>query len=132
MKKIDYKYPLALQLFYALLCFIWNAVALYQIEVGVQPIGPTASVAVMIGAVFFVVLLASAQKFGKDLVYVFVSFLVCILGALSVHSGLTKSPDLWPSEFWRYAGVSINAVGVLSFVAVLVVFFNRGASRVRN
>lgn len=28
----------------------------------------------------------------------------------------TASPALWPSEFWRYAGVAVNAIGMIGAV----------------
>jgi hypothetical protein len=43
--------------------------------------------------------------------------------------GLTKPPELWPSEFWRVAGIAVNMVGVVGFIMVVRVFLkNRNVS----
>jgi hypothetical protein len=55
--------------------------------------------------------------------YLILSFIVFSLAALTVYGGLTKSPELWPSEFWLVAGIAVNMVGVFGFMMVIRVFF---------
>jgi flagellar motor component MotA len=37
-----------------------------------------------------------------------------IIGAtMAINQAFTADQSLWPSEFWRYAGAALNALGVL-------------------
>ena len=46
-------------------------------------------------------------------VYAILSAIAGLLALVTVVNAFTADPSLWPSEFWRYAGIAVNAVGVL-------------------
>jgi hypothetical protein len=47
----------------------------------------------------------------------------CGLLAFSAVAGaFLKDPALWPSEFWRYAGIAINAFGVVAAAAGTIAY----------
>lgn len=123
-----YSHALKIQALYALLCIVWNGVVIGQVQIGVQPIGPTGSTAVIAGAVILVVLLAYCLHAGWEAVYIVLSALIFSLAFSAVWSSVTASSEAWPSEFWQMAGLSINVIGVTSFI-VVVVLFVRGRNK---
>jgi hypothetical protein len=113
---------LALQLIYCSLCIAWNATGLWQISQGVQSIGPTASWSAILilgtlSAVFFL-----SYRFDKAGINLAASLMVFVLASLAVWGGFSKPPESWPSEFWRYAGIAVHVLGILTFVFVLKAF----------
>ena len=119
------KYGISLktQVLYALLCVVWNLVVIIQNQIGVQPIGPTGSVTVILSALLIVVLLIVALRKAWEWCYLLVSGVICALAMSAVHAGITNDPALWPSQFWQIAGVMVNVIGVLSFAVVLANYF---------
>jgi len=110
---------LSVQLIHIALCIVWNLVGVYQLSQGIQSIGPTASlIGVVILFVFAGALVLAAAKSWRWL-YLSVSLLL-VWGAVSaIYGGFTKDIALWPTEFWRYAGMLVNAVGVVGFCMVI-------------
>ena len=118
-----YETPLKIQILYALLCIVWNAVVIWQNQAGMQAIGPTGSMAVIGGAALIVALLIFGLHRAWEWFYLLVSVAVCYLSMSAVHAGITNDPALWPSQFWQIAGTLVNVIGVLSFIAVLTTYF---------
>lgn len=110
---------LSVQLIHVALCIVWNLVGVYQLSQGIQSIGPTASlIGVVILFVFGSALFLAASKNWRWL-YLSVSLLL-VWGAVSaIYGGFTKDVALWPTPFWRYAGILVNAVGVVGFCMVI-------------
>ncbi|MDG0968483.1 MAG: hypothetical protein P8O06_01465 [Porticoccaceae bacterium] len=104
-----------IQLLHVSLCIIWNTVGLWQLSNDLQPIGPTASM-VTIGllTVFSATLLLSERN-NQWAVYLLTSGLLGIGAVMAIFGALTKDPLLWPNEFWRYAGIVVNSIGVVGF-----------------
>lgn len=123
MLKLQYSSAFKAQLFYVLLCVIWNGVAMWQIQIGEQPIGPTASWFVILFLILFVTLLAFLLHRNLEIIYLCLSFILFSLAAMAISGGFTKDHELWPSEFWRITGIVINVIGVIAFILVVQVFF---------
>lgn len=111
-----------LQALYASLCIAWNATVIWQVQSGVQPIGPTGSVAVIVGAVIFILLLSFALRKGWEGLYIILASLVSLLASTALYSSLTNSAEMWPSQFWQTAGLIVNGIGAISFVLVLAIY----------
>lgn len=120
-----YRLALAAQLLHVALCVVWNGVGLWQQAHGTQTIGPTAS----FGAIVLVLLLGTGLvaflRKGAETAYIFLSLGGLLMSALAIYGGFTKDSSNWPSEFWRWAGIAVNAVGVLGFVLALGTFLSR-------
>lgn len=103
---------ISLQLAHAGLSVIWNLAGLALIAQGSRAPGPTAS----LGVAAFLLIMAAGLVAGarrSPPLYVLAS-LVVGLGALwAVIQAFQLDPSLWPSSFWRYAGVVLNGGGVL-------------------
>ncbi len=113
------KLTLSVQTSHIALSVIWNITGLLQIQNGYQSIGPTASISTIIILGFLLLLLIISANKSWRVVYI-VTSLVLALGALSaIYGGFTKDVSLWPSAFWRYAGIAVNMVGVLGFLMAL-------------
>lgn len=120
-----YRPALAAQLLHVVLCVFWNGLGLWQKSQGVPTIGPTAS----FGAIVFVLLLGAGfillLRKGAELPYLLLSVLGLLLSALAIYGGFTKDLSSWPSEFWRWAGIIVNSVGVIGFLLALITFIRR-------
>lgn len=120
-----YRLALAAQLLHVALCVVWNGVGLWQQAHGTPTIGPTAS----FGAIVLVLLLGTGLVAflckGAETAYIFLSLGGLLMSALAIYGGFTKDSSNWPSEFWRWAGIAVNAVGVLGFVLALGTFLSR-------
>ncbi len=102
--------PLRLQGIYLALVVFWNAAGAILIAWGLRAPGPTASLLVILFALFF----AAGLIFGSRRLpglYLGISMLMVIAGAQALVSAWTRDPALWPSDFWRYAGMALNALG---------------------
>ncbi|MFK7733737.1 MAG: hypothetical protein AB8B48_19110 [Pseudomonadales bacterium] len=119
MLRTKYSAAMKVQALYALMCIVWNAVVIFQMHAGFQPIGPTGSTVVITGAVILVALLAYSLHSGWELAYVLLAAVVSLLALSAVFSSMTNSSDAWPSEFWQVAGLLINVIGALSFLVVI-------------
>ena len=95
---------------------------LWQVQSGFEPIGPTGSTAVIVGAVVLVILLAYSLHAGWEVAYILVSAVVSMLALSAVHSSMTSSSTAWPSQFWQAAGLTINVIGVTTFIIVVALY----------
>ena len=101
-----------LQLIYMLLAVLWNLAGLALIAQGMRAPGPTASagVAAMLLALMPVVFI-SARRFLW--LYGGLTLLLGLAAASAVVQAFQLDPSLWPSAFWRYAGILLNGFGIL-------------------
>jgi hypothetical protein len=127
MLKLQYSSAFKAQAFHALLCIIWNGAAMWQVQSGEQPIGPSASGMVIISAVSLVALLALCLHRNWEAIYLILSLMAFGVAASAIYGGFTKNPELWPSQTWRIVGIVVNMVGVTGFILVLHAFV--GGSR---
>ncbi len=101
---------------HAVLSIVWNVVGLWLLSLGKQALGPTAAYA----AIVLFILLSSGYIFFAEKEYEKMYLLLACIGAAlacyAITGGLTKDHSLWPSEFWRYAGMAVNALGVIGFL----------------
>jgi len=105
---------------HALLVIVWNIAGLWLISQGKSALGPTAS---LVGVILFAVLIGLYiifyKKKYKKLFLIFV-LIGASLGSMAIYGALTKDHNLWPSEFWRYAGIAVNTLGVIGFVLAII------------
>ena len=106
---------------WAVLAALWNLGGVWQLGRGLRPPGPTAST--FAGLVLPVIaggLVLAVRQWPK--VFVLLAA-VCGLAALSAVVGaFVQDPALWPSEFWRWAGVLLNGLGVMAAATGVVAF----------
>lgn len=116
------KMTVCVQVFHLALCIVWNLTGVYQLGLGLQPIGPTASV---IGAGVMALLVSglilAALRRWKWL-YLSLSIVAAAGAFLAIYGGFTKDPSQWPSLFWQYAGILLNFVGMVGFLLALKSF----------
>lgn len=103
--------PLWLQWTHIVLAVAWNAAGVALLERGLRAPGPTASLAV---AAFLLVLGAAMLGGARRLpaLYLAASGLAGLGALWAIVQAFRLDPALWPSPFWRYAGVLLNAMGV--------------------
>jgi len=104
---------------HGLLVILWNIIGLLLLSQGKSALGPTASLA---GIFLFIVLIGLYIFFDKkeyNKLFLLVVFIGALLGSMAIYGALTKSHSLWPSEFWRYAGICVNTLGVIGFFLAL-------------
>lgn len=107
--------PLSIQLGHIILSCLWNLVGVYLLAHNLAALGPSASLTTAVLLLGLGVLLVLAS-FRSASFYVLVSS-VLALGALSaIVNAFTQTPDSWPSEYWRIAGVMLNSVGLVGAV----------------
>lgn len=103
------------QLAWALLAAAWNVAGVALIANGGRAPGPTAS---LLGAAILIAigvgLVASCKRF--TLAYAALSLVSVLMASAAVFNALTADPSLWPSEFWRYAGIALNGAGALASI----------------
>jgi len=120
--KITYKPALVFIVLHALLVIVWNLLGVWLLSQGKSALGPTAT---LTGALVFGVLVAIYFLFykkGYKKFFLISVFIGASFGAMAIYGALTKDPGLWPSEFWRYAGIAVNAIGVLGLLFALKAF----------
>lgn len=128
MKFSAYRPALIIQTAHLLLCALWNSVGLYLLSQGETAIGPTASWASIVVVLVLLALLWWSINKHWFRWYTLFSITAVFFAALAIYGGFTKSPNLWPSEFWRYAGITVNSVGVLGFVFAITAAGKDGLS----
>jgi hypothetical protein len=96
---------------WAALCVFWNTYGAIQLSMGGRALGPTATLS---GAGFIVVLGALLIVTNKlwPRIYPWIALLAAALAALTIWNAFKLDPSLWPSEFWRWAGIVLNGFGV--------------------
>jgi len=119
MKNQNYKTALGFMISHALLVIVWNIVGVWLLSQGKSALGPTAT---LMGALVFAVLIAIYYFFynkGYEKLFLAVVTIGALFGSMAIYGAFTKDPALWPSEFWRYAGIAVNALGILGFIFAL-------------
>lgn len=109
---------LSLQLLWAAGSIAWNLYGLLQTGRNQRPPGPTASwVAVAILLVIGAGLMVTRYR---RWIYVAISVVGGFLALSAVVTAFTSDPLLWPSDFSRYVGVTINGIGVLGAALAVI------------
>jgi hypothetical protein len=121
MHKDKLKPILAIQLLHIVGAIVWNVSGVLLVARGLRSPGPTASLALAV----LMLVLGTGMIIGlhRWIILYVVASAVALLGALSaVVNAFTADPALWPSDFWRYAGVVLNGIGaagaILGFIGV--------------
>ena len=110
-----YKSPLVFMVSHALLAAAWNGTGLWLVSQGQSPLGPTASGAAVALMAVLIVLYVFTFKKGYEKTFLLIASVGALLGILTIYGALTKDHSLWPSEFWRYAGIAVNALAAIGF-----------------
>ena len=103
---------------WALFCAAWNIIGTLQIWDGERPIGPATSFqaagfSIALGACFII-----AARWKPILLLVLALFAAALAG-VTVWNAFHMRASLWPSEFWRFVAVSVNAAGFAGALLVL-------------
>lgn len=106
---------LVLQQIHLWLSAVWNAVGVWLVHQGGQALGPTASLSTAALLIGFAALVCVAHYYHRWM-YILISAII-VLGALStIANAFTLPTSNWPSEFWRFAGITLNSLGVAAGV----------------
>jgi glucan phosphoethanolaminetransferase (alkaline phosphatase superfamily) len=104
---------------WAALCVFWNTYGAIQLSMGGRALGPTATLS---GAVFIVllgaILIVTSRLWPR--IYPWIALLAAALAALTIWNAFKLDPSLWPSEFWRWAGIVLNGFGVGGAVIAVI------------
>lgn len=120
-----YGLALAMQLLHLVLCAVWNGVGLWQKAQGLQSIGPTASsLGVILSIVIAGVLVFLLAK-SHESIYLALSFVPLVIAVLTIYGGFTQDLSNWPSEFWRWAGILVNTIGLIGFGIAIATYLRR-------
>ena len=120
-----YKVPLGFMVLHAFLAALWNIAGVWLISQDQSPLGPTASMTgVAVLAVLILAYIFTLKK-GYEKSFLVLASVGALVGLLTIYGALTKDPSLWPSEFWRYAGIAVNALAAIGFALTLKVFLQR-------
>ena len=103
---------------WALLCAAWNLCGTVQIAHGLQPLGPGTSLLAAAFSLALAIILILGARRGTILVVV-LAMLSAALAGLTVWNAFSLRPALWPSEFWRFIAVALNALGIGGSILVL-------------
>jgi len=88
-------------------------------------LGPTASLTgVAVLAILILAYIVTLKK-GYEKSFLLLAFVGALVGLLTIYSALTKEHTLWPSEFWRYAGIVVNSLAAIGFVFTIREFFSK-------
>lgn len=109
---------LIVQLLWAVGAIMWNVVGVQRIEQNLQPLGPTASLTAAIALGVFALLLALGLRFSAVL-YALLSLIGVPAAGVAIFGAFTHDVSMWPSEVWRYTGVALNSIGVLSSIVAV-------------
>jgi len=105
--------------FHALLVIAWNTISLWLLSQDKSALGPTASLTAIFLFAALIGLYIFFYKKEYNKLFLLVTFIGASLGSIAIYGALTKAPILWPSEFWRYAGIGVNSLGVIGFLFAL-------------
>lgn len=110
---------LRMLVFWAGLCAIWNAYGAMQISTGGRALGPTATFA---GAGFAVLLAVALIVASGRWPWFFRALAIAgaALAALTIWNSFILDRSLWPSEFWRWAGIVLNAFGIIGAITAVL------------
>lgn len=117
--------PLGLQISHLFLSCVWNLAGVMLIANGRAPLGPSASmVTVVILILLGLLLIYGLVNYGDGrykgsrqwLVYLAVSTILLLATISTIFAAFTKDPVLWPSSWWRYAGIVLNSIGLIGAI----------------
>lgn len=109
---------LFVQLGYAGLVIAWQLTGVVLIELGSRSPGPSASLQMVVVAIAIAGgLILGLRKFLP--LFVVLSLASGLAAGGTIMNAFTADPLLWPNDLSRYAGVAINAVGVVGGVLAL-------------
>jgi len=114
------------QLIYLTLAALWNLVGVARIAQGLRAPGPTASVAVAAYLLVLGVVIYAGARRNRG-IYLAATLLVGIGAASAIVQAFQLDPSLWPSSFWRYAGVLLNGLGLFGAVWGCLAGFKAGS-----
>ena len=118
----NYNTSLFFLLSHAFLSIVWNLIGLWLLSQGKQALGPTATdAAIVLFLLLSIGYIASSRK-GYSIIYLVLACIGAALACYAIIGGLTKDHGLWPSEFWRYAGMAVNVLGVIGFISGVKAF----------
>jgi len=124
-----YKTALLFMMAHAFLAALWNVAGVWLISQDQSPLGPTASLTgVSVLAVLILAYIFTLKK-GYERSFLVLAFSGALLGLLTIYGALTKEHSLWPSEFWRVAGIAVNALALIGLSFAMKVFFQRKNER---
>jgi hypothetical protein len=104
---------------WAVLCVFWNTYGAIQLSMGGRALGPTAT----FSGAGFIILLGAILIITSGLwpgIYPWIAVLAAALAALTIWNAFRLDPSLWPSEFWRWAGIVLNGFGVGGAVIAVI------------
>ena len=120
-----YKLSLFFIVLHASLVILWNIAGIWLLSQERLAPGPTASLTgVLLFAALIVIYLLFYKK-GYEKRFIFAVSFGALFGLIAIYGAFTKDPNLWPSEFWRYAGVAVNSFGLIGFVFAMKAFFKK-------
>lgn len=92
-------------------CILWNVAGVVLVWRGAPGIGPTASlpVATVLGLAALLLVYTARHNL---ILFAILSALFALSGFAAVYQALIGDPSLWPSPFWRWAGVALNTFGL--------------------
>ena len=132
MEKKNYKIALIFMVLHAVLVIVWNIAGVWLLSQGKPAMGPTAT---LMGAVIFAILIAVYLFFykkGYEKLFLSIVFAGALSGAFAIYGAFTKDPALWPSEFWRYAGISVNTLAILGLVFAVKAYYESNRLKQNN
>jgi len=110
---------------HAFLAAVWNLAGVWLISQGQAPLGPTASFTGVIVLLVLIMIYIFTLKKGFKKTFLLMASVGALVGALTIYGALTKEHSLWPSEFWRIAGIAVNSLAVIGFSLTLKQFFSK-------
>lgn len=103
---------------WALLCAAWNLCGAIQLANGLRPLGPgTSLLAAAFSLAMAAILILAARR--RSILVLVLAMLSAALAGLTIWNAFSLRPALWPSEFWRFVAVALNALGIGGTVLVL-------------
>lgn len=112
---------------WSFLCAAWNFYGVTQLAKGLSALGPTATyVGGGLALVLGVALVAASRSWPG--VYKLLAAMAGVLAAITIVGSFTKDAALWPSDFWRFAGVAVNAIGLVGAVLAVSTGWARDAA----
>lgn len=117
---------LAILVAWAGLCALWNAYGAMQISMGGRALGPTATYAGA-GLVILIAIALLVTSTRWPLICRTLAIVAGALAAWTIWNSFILDRNLWPSEFWRWAGIVLNGFGILG--AAMIALSNRQGSQ---
>ncbi|MFO1122501.1 MAG: hypothetical protein U1F47_09300 [Hyphomicrobiales bacterium] len=93
------------------LCAAWNVCGALQLAYGLRPLGPGTNLA----AAAFLLLMAAAFLVSarrRPAFFLVLAAVGAVLAGLTIWNAFTLRALYWPSGFWRFVAVALNALGI--------------------